>query len=63
MDFSHSDTVRGLQQRLHAFMGWHVCPAAASCREETEDFSLAARSDPLKVPQSRAQADCAAAAA
>ena len=41
MDFSHSDKVRGLQERLRAFMDRRVYPAEAAFHEE-----VAPRDDP-----------------
>src|SRR5580658_3373421 len=36
MDFSHSDKVKQLQQRLQAFMDQHIYPAEAAFHEEMD---------------------------
>ena len=50
MDFSYSDKVRDLQERLGAFMAQHVYPAEAAAHEELETNRRAGNAwQPLKV--------------
>ena len=46
MDFSHSDKVRFLQERLTAFMDAHVYPAEARFEEEMARMSYGEEPNP-----------------